>query len=207
MFIDMLGTQLYPSFMTWFSPYYLMFGCDPRLPLDVIWHICCQSVCSLYQHECAKIWSHIKYSVKQSIISTIIIIRPKRHQLKCGEMVLVCITTYKGQHKIQDHWDNQEHIILRQPYPSVPVYVVVPQGKPDKECTLPHTSLLPLSPNRADALVASPDANTSSGQSSAVTKQMSDSWLENGLNVQGSIEFDQPAYISTWGTVGHIWCP
>ena len=42
-------------------------------------------------------------------------------------MVLVCVTIFKGHHKIQDRWENREYVVEKQPYPSVPVYVVCPR--------------------------------------------------------------------------------
>ena len=44
--------------------------------------------------------------------------------LETGDMVLVCVTAFKGHHKIQDEWDNREYVVERWSYPNVPVYVV-----------------------------------------------------------------------------------
>ena len=43
-----------------------------------------------------------------------------------GDMVLVCVTTFKGQHKIQSRWENRKYLVECQPYPNLPVYVVHP---------------------------------------------------------------------------------
>ena len=47
--------------------------------------------------------------------------------LEVGDMVLVCVTTFKGHHKIQDRWENREYVVEKHPYPNVPVYVVCPR--------------------------------------------------------------------------------
>ena len=42
------------------------------------------------------------------------------------DMVLVCVTTFKGKHKIQSRWENREYVVEWQPYPNLPVCVVFP---------------------------------------------------------------------------------
>ena len=41
-------------------------------------------------------------------------------------MVLVCVTAFKGRHKIQSRSENREYVVKQQPYPNLPVYVVCP---------------------------------------------------------------------------------
>ena len=43
------------------------------------------------------------------------------------DMVLVCVTAFKGHHKMQDRWENREYVVEKQPYPNLPVYVVCPR--------------------------------------------------------------------------------
>ena len=47
--------------------------------------------------------------------------------MEVGDMVLVCVTAFKGHHKMQDQWENREYVVEKQPYPNVPVYVVCPR--------------------------------------------------------------------------------
>ena len=44
--------------------------------------------------------------------------------LDVGDLVLVKQTAWKGRHKIQDHWEEEEYQVVDQPTPGVPVYVV-----------------------------------------------------------------------------------
>ena len=44
------------------------------------------------------------------------------------EMVLIHVTIFKGQHKIQNRWENREYVVEWQPYLNLPVYVVHPIG-------------------------------------------------------------------------------
>ena len=44
--------------------------------------------------------------------------------LEIWDLVLVRQTAWKGRHKIQDHWEEEEYWVMDQPTPGVPVYVV-----------------------------------------------------------------------------------
>ena len=50
--------------------------------------------------------------------------RSKAVALEARDMVLVCVTAFKGHHKIQDQWENREYVVERWSYPNVQVYVV-----------------------------------------------------------------------------------
>ena len=48
--------------------------------------------------------------------------------LKLGVTFSVCVTAFKGWHKIQSRWENTEYVVEWQPYPNLLVYVVDGQG-------------------------------------------------------------------------------
>ena len=52
--------------------------------------------------------------------------------LDIGDLVLVKQTAWKGRHKIQDLWEEEEYQVVDQPTPGVPVYVVkgIARGRP-----------------------------------------------------------------------------
>ena len=60
-----------------------------------------------------------------------------------GDLVLVKQTAWKGRHKIQDHWEEEEYQVVDQPTPDVSVYVVknIAGGRPR---VLHRNLLLPL---------------------------------------------------------------
>ena len=62
-------------------------------------------------------------------------------------MVLVCVTTFKGCHRIQDRWENREYVVEKWPYPNVPVYVVCPRDREGCSQTLHRNYLLPINFN------------------------------------------------------------
>ena len=72
-----------------------------------------------------------------------------RGALEVRGMVLVCVTTFKGCHKIQNWVENREYVVERWPYPNVPVYVVCPRDGERQSQTLHrnYKYLLPINPN------------------------------------------------------------
>ena len=45
-------------------------------------------------------------------------------ELEIGDLVLVKQTAWKGRHKIQDKWENEEYQVVCQPTAGIPVYTV-----------------------------------------------------------------------------------
>ena len=106
---------------TGFSPYYLMFGRQPCLPVDITLGLAPHSITEpnaskLFQklRECAR-WAQKKAEAFQAK-------EAQRHKLnydrrgraaalEAGDMVLVCVTAFKGCQKIQDRWENREFFI------------------------------------------------------------------------------------------------
>ena len=67
--------------------------------------------------------------------------------LRTRDTVLVHVTTFKGQHKIQSRWENREYVVEQQPYPNLPVYMVHPIDWEWHNHTLHQNFLLPISHN------------------------------------------------------------
>ena len=139
---------------TTYSPYYLMFGRHPRLPIDVAFGLHkpnCSDNCSKsryiqklrrrlnYAHKRAS-----KYSSEQAQkYKTSYDKSVKGPQLQVNDLVLVKIVAHKARHKIQDKWESEEYIVIEQPIPGTPVYRVrLVTGT--KVRTLHRNLLLPL---------------------------------------------------------------
>ena len=120
-----------------FSPYYLMFGRQPHLPVDVALGLAPHTITEpnttkfiqklREQTKC----THEKAEAFQAK-------EAQRHKcnydrksrvaaLEVGDTVLVPVTTFKGHHKMQDRWENREYVVEKWPYPNLPVYVVCPR--------------------------------------------------------------------------------
>ena len=139
---------------TTYSPYYLMFGRHPRLPIDVAFGLHkpnCSDNCSKsryiqklrrrlnYAHKKAS-----KYSSEQAQkYKTSYDKSVKGPQLQVNDLVLVKIVAHKARHKIQDKWESEEYIVIEQPIPGTPVYRVRPVTG-TKVRTLNRNLLLPL---------------------------------------------------------------
>ena len=135
---------------TTYSPYYLMFGRHPRLPIDVEF--------GLHKPNCSKSryiqklrrrlnYAHkkaSKYSSEQAQkYKTSYDRSVKGPQLQVNDLVLVKTVAHKARHKIQDKWESEEYIVLEQPIPGTPVYRVRPVTG-TKVRTLHRNLLLPL---------------------------------------------------------------
>ena len=139
---------------TTYSPYYLMFGRHPRLPIDVAFGLHkpnCSDNCSKsryiqklrrrlnYAHKKAS-----KYSSEQAQkYKTSYDKSVKGPQLQVNDLVLVKIVAHKARHKIQDKWESEEYIVIEQPIPATSVYRVRPVTG-TKVRTLHRNLLLPL---------------------------------------------------------------
>ena len=124
---------------TGFSPYYLMFGRQPCLPVDVALGL---APCTITEPNTTKFlqklreqtkWAHEKVEASQAK-------EAQRHKhnydrksraaaLEVGDTVLVHVTAFKGHHKMQDRWENREYVVEKWPYPNLPVYVVCPRDR------------------------------------------------------------------------------
>ena len=122
--------------VTGFSPYYLMHGRQPHFPVDVTLGLASHTTMApntskfvQKMRECMK-WAHKKaetFQVKEAQCHRQNDDeRSKAVAVEVGDMVLVCVTAFKGHHKIQDHWENREYVVERWSYPDVPIYVVCP---------------------------------------------------------------------------------
>ena len=134
-----------------------MFGRQPHLPVDVALGLAPHTITEPNTtkfvqklREWTK-WAHEKAEAFQAK-------EAERHKgnydkkgraaaLEVGDMVLVCVTTFKGQHKMQDRWENREYVVEKQPYPNLPVYVVCPRDGEGCSQTLHRNYLLPINSN------------------------------------------------------------
>ena len=139
---------------TGFSPYYLLFGREPRLPVDVEFGLQrgnqrgplgeSSYVSQLrrrlrFAHNKAKLVASKQQARHKAFYDR----KCRGATLGVGNLVLVKQTAWKSRHKIQDHWEEEEYQVVDQPAPGVAVYVVksVAGGRPR---VLHRNILLPL---------------------------------------------------------------
>ena len=136
---------------TTYSPYFLMFGRHPRLPIDVEFgqpkHNCGDnSSKSRYVQKLRRRLNYAfkkasKYSdqqaqkYKSSCDKSI-----KGPQLQEKDEVSVKIVAHKGRHKLQDKWEPEEYVVIEQPIAGTPVHKVQPVN--GGKIRILHTNLL-----------------------------------------------------------------
>ena len=139
---------------TGMSPYLLMFGREPRLPIDVQFGI--------GDHQSPK--SHYKYiqglrdrlneahKLAASRAEKAAAYQKKRydkavrdHALKPGDRVLVKNTGLKGKHKLADRWNAKQYVVVKRVADDMPVYLVQPIDGDGPKRTLHRNLLLPCS--------------------------------------------------------------
>ena len=139
---------------TTYSPYYLMFGRHPRLPIDIEFGLnkpnsSDNSSKSRYIQKLRRRLNYAfqkasKYSdqqakkYKQGYDKSV-----KGPQLHENDLVLVKIVAHKGRHKLQDRWEPEEYVVIEQPIAGTPVYKVKPVNGNNVR-TLHRNLLLPL---------------------------------------------------------------
>ena len=139
---------------TTYSPYYLMFGRHPRLPIDVEFGLpkTNSGDNSSKSRYVQKLRRRLNYAFqkankfanqqaqkyKSSYDKSI-----KGPQLQEKDIVLVKIVAHKGRHKLQDKWEPEEYVVVEQPIAGTPVYRVQPVTGGNIR-TLHRNLLLPL---------------------------------------------------------------
>ena len=139
---------------TTYSPYFLMFGRHPRLPIDVEFGLSkpnCKDNSSKSRYV-LKLRRRLNYAFqkasqysdqqaqkyKSSYDKSM-----KGPQLQEKGVVLVKIVVHKGKHKLQDKWEPEEYVVVEQPIAGTPVYKVQPVTGGNIR-TLHRNLLLPL---------------------------------------------------------------
>ena len=137
-----------------YSPYYLMFGRHPRLPIDVEFGLPKSNSgdnSSKFRYvqklrrrlnyafqKATKVASQQANKYKSSYDKSI-----RGPQLQEKDIVLVKIVAHKGRHKLQDKWEPEEYAVVEQPIAGTPVYRVQPVTEGNIR-TLHRNLLLPL---------------------------------------------------------------
>ena len=140
---------------TGFSPYKLMFGRDPKLPVDLEYGLVSHS--DPHEHDYSSfvdsLNKQLEYawnlaSENQSISASKQKLRYdlKHHgaSLQIGDRVLIQNVGLKGRSKLADKWQDVAYVVKGQSNPDIPVFKVSPEGG-GKEKVLHRNLLLPIS--------------------------------------------------------------
>ena len=138
---------------TGFSPYFLMFGREPRLPIDLVFGLeinqpkqpktkYVQDMRERLRQSYQLASEAAKKSGKRQ--KTYYDIKSRNSFLHTGDRVLVKIVAFDGKHKLSNKWEEDVYIVLDQPNQSIPVYIVEKENGDGKKRTLHRNLLLPI---------------------------------------------------------------
>nr|ATA66769.1 Pol, env [Haliotis discus hannai] len=136
------------------SPFFLMFGRPPRLPVDLAFGLdidpgtfrsrldYTRSLKERLKHAYDIASSSARKA--QSKQKTYYDHRARAATVEPGDRVLVKVVAFDGRHKLADKWEEDVYVVLDQPTPSIPVYVVGKENGEGKKKTLHRNLLLPV---------------------------------------------------------------
>ena len=193
---------------TTYSPYYLMFGRHPRLPIDIEFGLhkpnCSDnSSKSRYIQKLRRRLNYAfqkasKYSdqqakkYKQGYDKSV-----KGPQLHENDLVLVKIVAHKGRHKLQDRWEPEEYVVIEQPIAGTPVYKVKPVNGSNVR-TLHRNLLLPLGVKlepdyeSGDSILEEDSDEEEGGLVYPIGNQSPKVQKEEGKKPQRHVQFESP---------------
>ena len=139
---------------TGFSPFSLMFGRDPHLPVDLAFGLnrdeekeipLTKYVDTLRQRlmqsfELASAAAK-KSQAKQKRTYDL---KARGADVEVGDRVLVKIVAFDGKHKLADKWEEDVYEVLDKPNSDIPVYTVQRENRTGRKRTLHRNLLLPL---------------------------------------------------------------
>jgi hypothetical protein len=132
---------------TGFSPFFLMFGREARLPVDILFGIesdtehqnyvqrmkeTLQYAYKVASQHIAKSQAHGKFHYDR---------KAKAATVRVGDRILVRKVRFDGTHKLVDKWEKDIYVVLNQPDPEIPVFDVRPECGTGKTRRL-HRNLL-----------------------------------------------------------------
>ena len=139
---------------TGFSPFFLMFGRHPRLAVDAFFGLDNSRETPRNQAEYVhKLQSRLKLAYrkaaeeagKRAEVHKFHYDRGVReNKLVEGDCVLIKKVGFEGRHKLADVWEEEPHIVLRQPNPEIPVFDVQQVDGRGRVKTLHRNELLPF---------------------------------------------------------------
>lgn len=137
---------------TGFSPYELMFGRQPRLPIDIAFGLPVKDSSSTSHSQYVKnLKSQLRESYQLATKNAKQVadknkqrfdMRVRESTLEAGDRVLVRNLRLRQKHKLADRWESKVYIVQKRAG-DLPVYVVCPEGQDGPTRTLHRDLLLP----------------------------------------------------------------
>ena len=123
------------SLITGYSPYFLMFGCRPRLPVDLLFPtVRCDENTRTTDEYVTSLYDKLKLALASARDTTILEAqRQKRHydhkagavELHLGDKVLVKLDAFRGQRqKLKNRWGDALYTVVKCVADGIPAYEV-----------------------------------------------------------------------------------
>uniref|UniRef100_A0A8C6WVQ7 Gypsy retrotransposon integrase-like protein 1 n=1 Tax=Neogobius melanostomus TaxID=47308 RepID=A0A8C6WVQ7_9GOBI len=140
------------SDVTGFSPYELMFGRQPRLPIDIAFGLPVKNNPGMSHSQYVRnLKTYLKESYQLASANAKKIadknkrrfdMRVRESTLDIGDRVLVRNLRFRGKHKLADRWEFTIYVVKKKAG-DMPVYTVCPEGQEGPLRTLHRDLLLP----------------------------------------------------------------
>lgn len=147
-----------------FSPYFLMFGRHPRLPVDVAFGVCSEAS----GHSVTSYADGLQKRLKESYDIALKTIESSQQRQKSnydnrvrgatldiGDRVLVKVLAFDGRHKIADRWEDSAYVVISQPNLDIPVFCVRREDGIGRQRILHRNHLLPIGFLHGDVPISS----------------------------------------------------
>lgn len=135
------------------SPHFLMFGREPKLPVDIAFGLTTEKELksqSKYIHDLKERLVRA-YKLATEAAERARTKQKEHYDLKSrgakvepGDRVLVKKVAFDGKHKLADRWEQEIFIVLEQPNTEIPVFTVQPESGNGRKRTLHRNLLLPI---------------------------------------------------------------
>jgi transposase InsO family protein len=115
------------------SPYFLMFGRQPKLPIDLAFGLITEKERKPHTIYIQEIRERLVQAYKLASEASIKAqtkqkegydLRTRGAIIESGDRILVRIVAFDNKHKISDRWENDTYIVLKKPNLDIPVYTV-----------------------------------------------------------------------------------
>jgi hypothetical protein len=123
------------------TPYLLMLGRNPRLPIDVTLGLHVKE-----QQPSSKCISNLKDRLSQAYHLATEAAQKAREKQKEGYdiRIRVKVVSFDGKHKLADRWEQDPYIVVSQPNTDIPVYNLRKENNEGRARTLHRNLLLPI---------------------------------------------------------------
>ena len=152
---------------TGYSPYFLMYGREPQLPIDKEFNLPNNREPASIDSYVERLLNKVDYAFQKARENSAKDVANRKkyydknvrcHALEPGDIVLVHRKIFSTDYKIADKWEDEPYVVVSQ-MGDTPVFKVRLQEKPKAECRVLHRNMLhparSVSTEKTEAIVSS----------------------------------------------------